>query len=318
MNRRAFLAVPAVFVAGCNRDRRKIIAVVPKATSHLFWLSVQAGAFAAGKEFNVEVLWNGPALETDYSRQIQIVDSMIARRVDGIAVAAAERMALVQSIDRAAQEKIPVTVFDSGLDSDNYMTYIATNNYEAGQMAARTLAKLIGDKGQVAIVMHAPGSQSTMDRERGFEETVAKEFPKIHIVASQFGLSDRAKAMAAAENILTANTNLDGLFASSEPSSVGTALALKSRGLSGKVKFVSFDSSDSMIEDLKGGTIDAMVVQDPFKMGYEAVKSLVDKLSGRQPPKRVDLHARVIMKDDLEKPEVRELLSPDLKKHLGQ
>ncbi len=317
MRLRALLAL-GLLLAGCGGSRKKTIAVIPKATSHIFWLSVQAGAMAAGKEFDVEVLWNGPTQETQYSRQIQIVDSMIARHVDGIAVAAAERKALVGSVDRAVQAGIPVTVFDSGLDSDNYMTFLATNNFEAGQMAARALAKLIQGRGKVAIVMHAPGSASTMDRESGFQDVIGKEFPQIKIVATQYGMSDRARAMAAAENILAAHPDLGGLFASTEPSSSGASLALKSRGLSGKVKFVAFDASDSMIEDLKGGTIDATVVQDPFKMGFEAVKTIVDKLNGKTPPHHIDLHGRVITRDDLQKPDVRELLSPDLKKFLGQ
>ena len=261
------------------------------------------------------MIWNGPPAETDYDRQMQIVDSMIAQHVDGLAVAAAERNALNRSLDRAAQLGIPVTVFDSGVDSTNYMTFLATDNYAAGQMGARELAGLVGGRGTVAMVMHAPGSAYTMDRERGFDDVMKSDFPQIKVVARQFGMSDRSKAMAAAENILTAHPDLNGIFASSEPSSIGASLALKSRGLSGKVKFVSFDSSDSLIEDLKGGTIDAMVVQDPFKMGFEAVKTLVDKLNGVTPPKRVDLPARVVHKADLDKPDVHELLYPDVKKY---
>jgi ribose transport system substrate-binding protein len=237
--------------------------------------------------------------------------------VDGLAVAAADRKALNVSLDRAAAAGIPVTVFDSGVDSTNYMTFIATNNYAGGQMAARKLAELIGGKGAVAMVMHAPGSASTMDREKGFEDVMAKEFPGVHIAQKQFGMSDRSKAMAAAENILTAHPNLNGIFASSEPSSVGTSLALKSRGVSGKIKFVAFDASEGMIEDLKGGTIDAVVAQDPFRMGYEAVKSLVDKLGGKTPPKVMDLNARVITKADLDKPDIKALLYPDIKKYLN-
>src|ERR1700694_5050030 len=214
-------------LTGCQNSKKKVIGVVPKGTSHIFWQSVQAGAMAAGKELGVEVLWNGPAQETEYDRQIQIVDSMIARRVDGIAVAAAERKALVQSIDRAASVGIPLTVFDSGVDTTNYLTFIATDNYEAGRMGARELAKLLSGKGDVAILMHTPGSQSTMDRESGFEDVMKKEYPGIHVVARQYGQSDRSKAMAAAENILTAHPTLDGMFASSEPSSVGASLAIK-------------------------------------------------------------------------------------------
>lgn len=306
----AALAAIALLTAACNSSKKRRIAVVPKATSHIFWLTVHSGAEAAGQKLGVDVIWNGPPAETEYDRQMQIVDSMIAQHVDGLAVAAAERNALNRSLDRAAQLGIPVTVFDSGVDSTNYMTFLATDNYEAGRMGARELARLVGAKGKVAIVMHAPGSASTMDRERGFDDVMKTEFPQIQVVARQFGMSDRSKAMGAAENILTAHPDLNGIFASSEPSSIGASLALKSRGLSGKVKFVAFDSSDTLIEDLKGGTIDAMVVQDPFKMGFEAVKTLVDKLNGITPPKRIDLPARVVHKADLDKPDVHQLLYP--------
>ncbi|MFN3322470.1 MAG: substrate-binding domain-containing protein [Bryobacteraceae bacterium] len=312
------IAILAGGLSGCQRDSRRTIAVIPKATSHLFWQSVQAGAIAAGREFDAEILWNGPPLETEYSRQIQIVDSMIARRVDGIAVAATERKALVQPIERAAAAGIPVTVFDSGVETTNYLTFVATNNYEGGKLAARSLAGMLNGRGKVVMVMNAPGSASTMDRERGFEEAIAEEFPQIQVVGRQFGLSDRAKAMAAAENLLTAHPGLDGIFASSEPSSVGTAKALKARGLSGKISLVAFDSSEGLVEDLKGGTIHALVVQDPFRMGYEAVRTIVDKLDGKEPPKRLDLEARVVRGADLTQPEIRQLLFPDLAKYLKQ
>jgi ribose transport system substrate-binding protein len=310
-------AVSLLALVACNRSSTKRIAVIPKANSLIFWVSVHAGAAAAGQKFGVEVLWNGPAQETDFDRQMQIVDSMLAQHVDGLAVAAAERKSLNRSLDRAAQLGIPVTVFDSGVDSTNYMTFLATNNYQAGQMAARELAQLIHGQGTVAVVMNAPGSASTVDRERGFDDVMRAEFPKIQIVARQFSLSDRAKARAAAENILTAHPDLDGIFGSSEASSTGIALALKSRGLAGKLKVIAFDATDDLIADLKDGAIDAIVVQDPFKMGFEAVRTLVDKLNGTTPPKRIDLPAQVIRKADLDKPEVHELLYPDVKKYLG-
>lgn len=297
-------------LVSCQRSKKKVIAVIPKATSHLFWVNVERGASAAGRELGVDIVWNGPPSETDFSRQIQIFDSMIARRVDGIAVAAADRTALVQPVERAAKAGIPVTVFDSGIESTNYLTFVATNNFEAGQMAARRLADLLGGKGKVAVVLHAPGSYSTMERERGFQDVLAKDYPQIQIVAEQFGMSDRAKARAAAENMLAAHPDLDGMFASSEPSSVGASLAIKAREMAGKVKLVAFDSSDGMIEDLKGGAIHAMVVQDPFKIGYEAVRTLVDHLQGKNPPKQMNLSAQVITRADLERPEIKKLLAP--------
>ncbi|HBY58582.1 MAG TPA: sugar ABC transporter substrate-binding protein [Solibacterales bacterium] len=317
MKRRSFV-LASLAAAGCQRNRKKVIAVIPKATSHMFWLSVQAGAMAAAEELNVEVLWNGPASETEYSRQIQIVDSMAARRVDGLAIAATERKALVQSVERAFDAGIPVTVFDSGLDTEKYTSWVATDNVEGGRLGARTLAGLLQGKGKAGIVMHAPGSVSTGDREKGFEEAMAAEFKGIEIVARQFGQSDRARARAATENILTAFPNIDGLFCSSEPSTVGAALAVKGRELSGKVKIVGFDAADSLVEDLRGGTIDVLVVQDPFKIGFEAVNTLVQKLNGKTPPRRLDLQARAIRRQDLEQPEVRQLLSPDVKRYLNK
>jgi len=318
MRQASALALLAMLLVACGEARKKQVAVIPKGTSHIFWLTVQAGAVAAGQEFNLEILWNGPALETEYSRQIQIVDSMIARRVDGIVLAASDRKALVGVVDRAMSNGIPVTIFDSGLDSNNYMSYVATDNVEAGRMAAHTLGKLLGGKGKAGVVMHVPGSVSTTDRENGFDEVIQKEFPEIQIAQRQFGMSDRAKSMSAAENILTAHPDLDAFFASTEPSTTGTALALKSRGLNGKVKLVGFDSNEAMIEDLKGGTIHAMVVQDPFKIGYEAVKTIADKLAGKSPAKRTDLAAVVVSLANLNTPQIQKLLTPDLNKHLKQ
>jgi ribose transport system substrate-binding protein len=318
MKRIAAAAALYSMLAGCGGERNKIVAVIPKGTSHVFWQTVHAGANAAGREFDLTILWNGPPLETEYSRQIQIVDSMVARRVDGIVMAACDRKALVAPVERAVAAGIPVTVFDSGLDTDRYMSYVATNNYQAGELAARAMGELIGGKGKVAVVLHAPGSQSTMDRERGFEDAIAREFPGIRIVARQYGMADRSKAMAAAENMITANPDLDGMFASTEPSSTGAILALKGRGVAGRIKFVAFDFTDTMVDDLRAGNFHAMVVQDPFRMGYEAVKTVADKLRGGEPPKRMDLLPRVVKKEDLDKPDVKVLLFPDLKKYLGE
>lgn len=308
----------ATTAASCGRGGKKTVAVIPKGTSHVFWLTVQAGAQAAGKEFDLQIEWNGPAQETEYARQIQIVDSMIARRVDGIVLAAADRKGLVQVVDRAVAAGIPVTVFDSGLDSTNFMSYVATDNVEGGRIGARALAKAIGGKGKVAVVQHVPGSVSTTDRENGFDEAIQKEFPQVQIVQKLYGMSDRGKSRAAAENILSAHPDLDGIFCSTEPSSTGTALALTSRELAGKVKMVGFDANESMIEDLRKGVITATVVQDPFKIGYEAVHTIATKLKGGTPPKRMDLPAILITKDNLEQPDIKRLLSSDFKKYLPQ
>jgi len=307
----ALVAISLVSLA-CNRQKQRRIAVIPKGTAHVFWQSVHAGAAAAGREFHEQILWDGPPSETDYSRQLEIFDSMLNRHVDGIVVAAADRTTLNSSLDRAARENTPVVVFDSAVDSTNFVTFVATNNFEGGQMAARKLAELLNGKGTVAMIQNTPGSASTMDRERGFKEALAKEAPGIQIVAEQYSMSDRAKGMNVVENILTAHPKLDGIFASSEPSSVGASQALKSHGFAGKISLVGFDSSDGLIDDLKKGVIDALVVQDPWKIGYDAVKAVTEKLDGKTPPKKIDLSAVVITSVDLDKQAINKLLHPDL------
>ena len=300
----------------CSSSHKKVIGVVPKGLAHLFWQSVHAGAEAAGQEYGVDIQWNGPSLETEYSRQIQIIESMIARRVDALAIAAADQNALIHVVDRAMAQGIPVTIFDSGLNSTNYTSFVATNNYAAGELAARKLGQLLGGKGKVAVLMHVPGSASTLDRERAFDAVMTREFSGIAIVAREFGQSDRARAMAAAEDMFTARPDLDAIFASAEPSTVGASQAVKARGLTGKIKFVGFDSSESLIEDLRAGIISALVVQDPFKIGQEAVRTLVEKLNGKTPPKRIDCDAVVVTAADLERPEIKTLLRPPIEKYL--
>jgi ribose transport system substrate-binding protein len=298
-------------LAACRRAGRPVIGVVPKATSHLFFISVHAGVDQAARDLHVDALWNGPNDETDYTRQIEIVDAMVARGVNAIAISATDEHALVAPLERAISAGIPVTVFDSAVNIDNYVSFIATDNRGAGGVAARTLAKLIGGKGDVGMVMQKPGGTSTVLREEGFIAAMAREFPGVRIAARQYGMADPAKSRDAAENILTAHPDLAGMFASSEAASLGAIQAIRSRNLSGRIRLVTFDFSKSHVDALKEGTIDVMLVQDPFRLGYEAVKSLAEKLDGRTPVKRMELPVRAIVKADLDKPDVRKLLSPD-------
>jgi ribose transport system substrate-binding protein len=227
---------------------------------------------------------------------------MVARHVDAIAISATDRDALVAPVRRAMQAGIPVTVFDSGLAIDDYVTFVATDNYGAGQTAARQLAALIGGKGNIGVIMQRPGGQSTTEREKGFSDTIAKEYPEVRTADSQFGMGDPAISRSTAENILTAHPNLVGLFASAEASSIGAIQAIKVRGLGGKIKLVGFDFSDAHRQALQEGIMDATLVQDTYHIGYEAVRSLALKLGGKTPPKRVDLPARVVRKQDLNAP----------------
>jgi ribose transport system substrate-binding protein len=316
LTRREATTLFAVFAAGCKRNGKKIVGVVPKGRAHLFWKSVQAGAMAAAAEEGFEVNWNGPATETDYNGQLQIVEAMINRQVDAIALAPIDKKSMVSVVERAAKANIPVVIFDSGIDTENFVSQVATDNYLAGRMAADRMGLILNGKGKVFMVAVQPGAASTMAREAGFEDCIKEKFPDIKIVDKRFGMADFAKSLEVSENMLTAHPDADALFASNESSAVGAARAL--RGRNSKVKMVGFDWSQSLLDDLKEGLIDSLVIQNPFKMGYESVKAAALKLKGGSPQKINNLAPRLIVKADLDKPEVKEQLNPDLKKYLGE
>ncbi|HKC64213.1 MAG TPA: substrate-binding domain-containing protein [Pyrinomonadaceae bacterium] len=300
-----------LFATACNRKSsggKRTIAVIPKGVSHFFWQSVHAGAESAAKELGVEITWNGPAQETDYTGQSNIVEDAINRRVDGIVLAPTHKDALIPVVERAAREGIPVTIMDSGIGTDKYVSYVATDNRQGGAVAAERLGEKLGGKGKIAILGVKAGSVSTDEREQGFQDTIKQKYPGIEIVAFQYGESDRAKSLDRATDILTAHPDLNGFFASNESSTVGAVQAIKQKGLAGKVILVGFDSSPNLIDDLKAGAIDSLVLQNPFKMGYEAVKSMVTKLNGQEPPKRIDTGVKLLTKENIDTPEMQQLI----------
>ncbi len=309
------LGLIVLIAPGCRRDGKQVVGVVPKGAAHIFWQSVHAGAEKAAREYGFEVEWNAPTLEIDSRRQIEIVDSMVNRRLAGIVLAPVDRTALVGVIDRAANAGIPVAVFDSDVDTSHRLTYVATNNEEGGRMAARRLGDLLGGKGKVAIIGFMPGSASTTERDNGFQDEMRKKYPGVNIVAVQFGMADRAKAMAVTENILTAHPDLAGLFGDNESSTAGACQALKSRNAK-SISLVGFDSSEQFVADMKAGWIQALVVQNPFRMGYESTRAIGVKLHGQTPPAQIDSGVALITAGDVEKPEVKQLLFPDLKPYL--
>ena len=305
-----------LLAVGCSRSGKPVVGVVPKGANHIFWQTVHAGAVKASREFGFEVEWNAPTLEIDSSRQIEIVESMINRRVAGIALAPVDRKALAGVVERAAKAGIPVAIFDSALDSDKPISYVATDNREGGRMAARRLAEVIGGRGKVAVIGFMPGSAATMEREEGFAEEMKAKFPDVSVVAMQYGMASQAKSMAATENVLSAHPDLKGVFADNESSSMGAVQALKSRQAR-QVKMVAFDASEALVKDLQEGWIDALVVQDPFKMGYESARAIGQKLRGESPAAKLDSGARLIVSAQLGDPAIRAFLFPDLKPWLG-
>jgi ribose transport system substrate-binding protein len=308
------LAAPAFFLA-CNRERKTTIAVIPKGNTTIFWQSVHAGAAKAAIENGVEIIWNGPPSETDYAGQLQITDAMIKRRVDALVLAPIDRKEMVGVVERAARDNVPMVIIDSGIDTEQYVARVATDNYKGGQIAADRVGKLLNGKGTVAIVAVLPGGASTEEREKGFEETIHGKYPNIRIVDKRFGMSDVARSLLVSENILTAHPDLDALFASNEASAMGAAQALRERH-GRKIKLVGFDAGPSLLDDLRSGLVDSLVVQDPFRMGYEALQTAIKKLKGKPVAKTNDLEPKLIDLQNLDEPETQAYLHPDIKKYL--
>lgn len=315
MHRSLLLLAAALLLTACREEPKRVVGVVPKGANHIFWQTVHAGAVKAAKEYKLEIEWNAPTLEIDASRQIGIIDSMINRHLAGIALAPVDRKALVSPVERAQRAGIPVAIFDSGIDTNDRITYVATNNREGGRMAARQLADLMLNEGKCALIGFMPGSGATMEREEGFLEEM-KNHPKIQVVQTVYGMASQANAMKETENIMTHYPDLNGLFADNESSSMGAVAAIKSR-METRVRMVAFDASERLIEDLRHRFIDALLVQDPFKMGYVSVKAIGMKLNGEKPPTEVDSGLTMVTRADLEKPDVIPLLYPDIKKYLS-
>ena len=301
----------ATLAAGCSRPAgpvRSTIAVVPKGQVHVFWQTVRAGAEAAAKEAGVEMVWAAPQVETDYPGQASIVEDFINRRVSAIVLAPSHHKALVSVAERAADAGIPVVVMDSGLDSTRPVSYVATDNHEGGVLAAREMGRLLGGKGKVAMVGIDAGSASGLERESGFQETIQKEFPGIELLGLQYCDSDRSKALSVAEDFLSRAPDLAGMFGSAEPAAVGVFRAVQNRGKKGLIKIVGFDASSDLVEALRDGTIEALVVQNPFRIGHDAVAAAVATIRKQPVEKRIDTGVVVVTKENLESPEVQTVL----------
>ncbi len=290
------------------------IAVIPKGTAHPFWKTVHAGAMKAEEELGVKIEWIGPANEDDRKQQIDLVQTFIARKMSAIVLAPLDSVALKEPVENAVGRNIPVVIIDSGLQSEKQSSFVATNNEQGGRMAAQCLGQAMGGTGKAAMLRYSPGSASTEDREAGFLAEMKEKFPGIELVSTnQYAGVTKQSAMDSSQNLLNKyGKEIQGLFCPNESSAFGMMQALENSGFAGKINFVGFDASPGLVEGLRRGTVKGIVAQDPFDMGYQGVKAAVAAAKGETVAKRIDTRVALITSENLENPDIKELISPEL------
>jgi ribose transport system substrate-binding protein len=330
------IALVVVFASiGCKQkngpEATKLeIAVIPKGTTHVFWKSIHAGAAKAEQELkaagvDVEIIWKGPLKEDDREEQIKVVEGFVTRGVSGIVLAPLDDAALRVPVKNAVNSGIPVVIIDSGLKSEDYVSFVATDNYLGGKKGGQCLAEILGGKGKVILLRYQEGSASTMNREQGFLDVLKEKYPDIEVVSSsQYGGATTESAYIASENLLSplrtpeGGLTIDGIFCPNESTTFAMLRALEDGGLAGKVKFVGFDSSERLVKGLQDREIDGLVLQDPINMGYLGVKTMVAHLQGQKVEKRIDTGSDVATPDNMNDPKIKNLLEPDIKKWLNE
>ncbi len=332
MSRRIFVtATLAVLLAGCSApspdgqgddgaaaDLR--IAVIPKGTTHEFWKSVHAGAIRAERELDgVEIIYRGPEREDNRDQQVALVQNFVGSGVDAIVLAPLDVQAVLQPVRLAGQAGIPVVVIDSGLAGEvgtDYVSYVATDNLEGGRLAGQRMAAMLHGEGRVLLLRHQEGSESTMNRERGFTEALA-EHPGIELVdPKRYSGATSATAQAAAESLLITHSDVEGVFCANESSTFGMLLALRGRGLAGTIRFIGFDSSPPLVEALREGELDGLVLQNPMSMGYLGVQMAVAHLRGEPVQPLHDTGVVLATRENMDEAAMAQLLSPDLSSFL--
>jgi len=299
------------------------IAVIPKGTTHSFWVAIHAGAMKAAQELDVEVIWKGPGREDDRDAQISEVENFVSRGVSGIVLAPTDDKALRLPVTNAARSGVPVVIIDSGLDSEDFVSFVATDNYEGGRLAGERMVETTGGAARVMMLRYMEGSASTMKREEGFMDVMAKH-PDMDVVSSNQHAGATAElAYQASENLLARFKNadgtldVDGIYCPNESSAFGMLRALSDAGLSGSVALIGFDASEQMVRGLEQGAFDSLVLQDPVNMAYLGVKTMVEHLRGEQVAARIDTGVTLITQDNMSEPAMQELLRPDVERWLN-
>ena len=296
---------------GSGNSNLKII-VVPKTLGSSYWDVVQQGAqCAASKLQNVNIVWDGTTAETDVSGQISLLQNYITQKPNGIIYAATDAKALVQVSNQATQQSIPVENIDSGTSPQpGNVPLFATDNTASAAKAADLLGTALGGTGNIAVIEFVKGSATNDERVNGFKTELAAKYPNIHIVADQQSNSDVNTALSVTQDILSKYPKLNGIFAANDQSAQGAAGAVKAAGLKGKVKIVGWDASTTTIADLQSGIISNLVLQNPFKMGYDSVKAMVNQIRKNVKAQTEDTGVTFISLSNLNSPQIQAALTP--------
>ena len=271
--------------SGVSSSLAEVIAVIPKGTASMWWEVVRQGAVKAGEEYGYEIAWVGPEQETDREKQIQVVEDAIVKQSAAIVLGPNDGQALVRPVENIVAKGIPCVIIDSGVDTDVYDAFAATDNIAGGASAARRMGAALNGEGRVLVTQFVQNSSSTENRARGFRETLESEFPNIVIVSEQYTLGTVEDARQKTVDMLTRFPNVDGLFAVNHTSSVGAFKAIESQGLAGKLTYIGFDSDPILVQGIENGSVEALIVQNPFEIGYRGVVLAARILSGDTPDK---------------------------------
>ncbi|MEP2120024.1 MAG: ABC transporter substrate-binding protein [Bauldia litoralis] len=292
------------------------IPVIVKNTSSFYWQILLAGARKAGKELDINVAELGPQVDTDIAGQISILENAVANNPLAVVIAASQYEALGRPIDEAAT-KTKVVGVDSGANTESYVSFVTTNNVEGGRAAGKALAEAIAAKygkpeGEVFIITSVPGAGSLDARAEGFKAVMAEEYPDITIVADKVADGQITTGLNIANDVMLAYPNLRGAFASSEEMALGVTQAVTGNNAEDKVMVVAFDSNEQLVQRLADGEVAALIVQDPFRMGYDSVKIAYAAAKGEDVPKDVDTGVNVITKENMDTDRSKELLNPKI------
>jgi ribose transport system substrate-binding protein len=311
------LLAGSLFAAGTEEQGKKAgkdikMEIICMGFQHEYWQTVRLGSEKAAKEIGIQVPFRGPELETQVDVQIGMFENAMAKKVDGILLAPCDSEALVPLVDRATEQGIVVATFDTDINkTDNRISFIATDNYAAGKLAGQNAGRILGGKGKVGIVGHLAPNQDTRERIGGFVDVIKAEFPGIQLLEPVYGDGDHQKSLDKATDMMRAHPDLAAIYATNEGGAVGVALALEQAKKVGQVKLIGFDSSEQEIDYLKRGVIEGFVVQNPFQMGYLAVKTLYEHLAGiKQAPARIDTGVLWVDMDNFNDADIQKVLYP--------